>query len=208
MYIGESESKLHALFENARNHKPAVLFFDEIEALAGKRQYTRESTSSKLVSQFLAEMDSMSSHNEGILLMGATNVPWAVDPAFRRPGRFDRVVFIPPPDREARRAILEIHMMGRPQEADVRLDIIAQKTSGYSGADLEQIVETAADMAIDASLDAGKEVDIGQAHLIRATGEVKSTTVEWLNTARNYARYANEGGQYDDVLAFIQKHGK
>lgn len=208
MYIGESERKLHALFENARQHKPAVLFFDELEALAGKRQYTRESTSSKLVSMFLAEMDSMSGQNEGILLIGATNVPWAIDPAFRRPGRFDRVVFVPPPDRTARKTILDLHLTGRPHRTDLKLEVLAAKTSGFSGADLEQVVETASDMAIEQSLEAGHEVEIGQDHLVGSLAEVKATTLEWLNTARNYARYANESGQYDDVLEFLKRHGK
>ncbi len=208
MYLGESERKLHALFENARQHKPAVLFFDEIEALAGKRQYTREATASKLVSQFLAEMDSMSSKNEGMLLMGATNVPWAIDPAFRRPGRFERVMFIPPPDREARAAILAIHISGRPHESGIDMSSLASKTSGYSGADLEQLVENASDLAIEASIEQRKEVEISQAHLFQSLRDVKPTTLEWLATARNYARYANEAGQYDDVLEFLKKHGK
>ena len=98
MYIGESERKLHAIFEKARTTTPAVLFFDELEALAGKRQFAREGTASKLVSQFLSEMDGFSQNNSGVLVLGATNVPWAVDAAFRRPGRFDRVLFVPPPD--------------------------------------------------------------------------------------------------------------
>ncbi len=208
MYIGESEGKLHAIFEAARSHTPAVLFFDEIEALGGKRQHHREATSAKLVSQFLAEMDGFAKNNSGVLVLGATNVPWAVDPAFRRPGRFDRVQFIPPPDRPARAEILGILLRGRPLAASIDADWIAGHTSGFSGADLENIVETAADLAIEASLEAGDEVPIDDAILKRALKEVKPTTLEWLTTARNYARYANEGGQYDDVLDFLAKHGK
>jgi len=210
MWIGESERKLHALFEKARASAPAVLFFDELEALAGKRQYTREGTSSKLVSQFLSEMDGFAQNNGGVLILGATNVPWAIDPAFRRPGRFDRVLFVPPPDRAARAAILRILLAGRPvgDDVDGGLDGLAARTSGFSGADLENLVDTAADRAIAASLDRGAEVPIRGADLSDALGEVKPTTAEWLTTARNYARYANEGGQYDEVLAFLAKHGK
>lgn len=208
MYIGESEQKLHALFEKARASAPAVMFFDEIEALGGKRQYTREATSSKLVSQFLAEMDGFARNNSGVLVLGATNVPWAVDPAFRRPGRFDRTLFVPPPDRSARESILEILLRERPVEAGLPLGDIAAKTSGFSGADLQNLVETAADEAIAASIAEGREVPIGERHLRSALSEVKATTAEWLTTARNYARYANEGGQYDEVLDFLKKHGK
>ena len=208
MWIGESERKLHALFEKARATTPAVMFFDELEALAGKRQYTREATSSKLVSQFLSEMDGFVKNNAGVLILAATNVPWAIDPAFRRPGRFDRVLFVPPPDRPARVSILKILLSGRPTAEGLNLDEIAGKTSGFSGADLENLVDTAADRAIQESLASGDERPITQAHLASALTEVKPTTVEWLTTARNYARYANEGGQYDEVLDFLRKHGK
>src|SRR5688572_27447307 len=207
MYIGESERKLHALFEKARASTPAVMFFDEIEALAGKRQYTRESTSSKLVSQFLSEMDGFVKNNAGVLILAASNVPWAIDPAFRRPGRFDRVLFVPPPDKTARASILKILLAGRPISDNIDHDGLAQRTSGFSGADLENLVDTAADRAIAASLASGGEVPIDQSHLVSALTEIRSTTLEWLTTARNYARYANEGGQYDEVLDFLKKHG-
>lgn len=208
MYIGESERKLHAIFEKARSLAPAVLFFDELEALAGRRQFTREGTSSKLISQFLSEMDGFSQNNEGVLILGATNVPWAVDGAFRRPGRFDRLLFVPPPDRAARARVLQLQLEDRPVDDAVDHDAIAKRTSGFSGADLSHLVETASDLAIEASLDAGEEVPIGRAHLLDALGEVRPTTVEWLTTARNYARYADEGGFYEDVLRFLDKHGK
>jgi AAA+ superfamily predicted ATPase len=208
MYIGESEQKLHALFEKARASVPAVLFFDELEALGGKRQYQREAASSKIVSQFLSEMDGFSQDNEGVLILGATNVPWAVDPAFRRPGRFDRVLFVPPPDRPARRSILEILLRDRPRKDDVDFDFLSKQSSGFSGADLQNLVESAADLAIEASIDLGQEVPIGHQHLRAGLGEVRPTTLEWLTTARNYARYANEAGHYDEVLAFLERHGK
>jgi SpoVK/Ycf46/Vps4 family AAA+-type ATPase len=208
MFIGESERKLHALFEKARSTTPSVLFFDEIEALAGKRQYTRELTSSKIVSQFLSEMDGFAKNNTGVLILAASNVPWAIDSAFRRPGRFDRVLFVPPPDRVARASILKIVLDGRPVAADIDVAALAARTSGFSGADLENLVDTAADRAIADSLAHSAEVPISHAHLLAALAEIKPTTAEWLTTARNYARYSNEGGQYDDVLAFLAKHTK
>ena len=207
MYIGESERKLHALFEQARRSAPAVVFFDEVEALGGKRQYSREATSSKLVSQFLSELDGFAQNNENVLVMGATNVPWAVDPAFRRPGRFDRVMFVPPPDRPARQSILEALLKERPTAGDLPCREIAELTPGFSGADLRDLVESAVDEAIEASISGGREVPVTMEHLRQALKTAKSTTAEWLTTARNYARYANEGGQYDDVLAFLDKHG-
>ncbi len=208
MYIGESERKLVALFERARENAPAVLFFDELEALAGNRKYSRDSNTGKLVSLFLSEMDGFANHNQGVLLIGATNVPWSIDPAFQRPGRFDRVLFVPPPDAPARSTILERQLADRPTESKLPIASLVRSTSGFSGADLANLVETAVDEAIDASLERGEEVLLSAAHLEAARAELRPTTHEWLSTARNYARYSNEGGRYDDVIAFLEKHGK
>ena len=208
MWLGESERKLHEIFETARSHTPSVLFFDELEGLGGKRQYSRDGASAKLVSQFLSEMDGFTQANSGVLVLAATNVPWAIDPAFRRPGRFDRLLFVPPPDRPAREAILDILLTDRPCEGSIDVGWIARHTSGFSGADLSEVVETAVDEAIEASLAAGEETPLQQDHFRRALDEVRPTTLEWLTTARNYARYANEGGQYDEVLRFLEQHGR
>lgn len=208
MYIGESERKLHAIFERARTKTPSVLFFDELEALAGKREYAREGSSAKMVSQFLSEMDGFAQANQGVLVLGATNVPWAIDPAFRRPGRFDRVLFVPPPDQPARASILQILLRERPVTRGVDVALLAKTTATFSGADLSNVVETAADHAIARTLAQGKESEIEDADLRAAVKEVKPTALEWLTSARNYARYANESGQYDEVLEFLRKQGK
>ncbi len=208
MYIGESEQKLRAIFEKARTDKPCILFFDELEALAGKREHARNSSTANIVSQFLTELDGYSQGNDGILILASTNVPWSVDPAFLRPGRFDRLFFVPPPDKLARAAILQHQMQDRPQDNNIDFDVIASKTSGYSGADLANLVEMAADEAIDSSIAQGREVGISFDHFREALTQSRNSTSEWLTTARNYARYANDGGRYDDVLEFLNKHGK
>jgi transitional endoplasmic reticulum ATPase len=160
------------------------------------------------VSQFLAEMDGFAQNNAGVLILGATNVPWAVDPAFRRPGRFDRVLFVPPPDREARESILQNLLEQRPSTKGIDVRFFAERSSGFSGADIEHLVETATDEAIEQSLDEAQELPITKEHLAEALKSVRPTTMEWLTTARNYARYANESGQYDEVLAFLEQHGR
>ncbi|MBO9489889.1 ATP-binding protein [Endozoicomonas sp. G2_1] len=208
MYIGESERKLHAIFEQARANTPSVIFFDEIEALAAKRQNTREATSSKLVSQFLSELDGFAQDNQGVLILGATNVPWALDPAFRRPGRFDRVVFIAPPDQEARNNIVQGLLRDRPGGDSIDARKIAKQTGGFSGADLMNLVESAVDEAIDESIENGREIPLSEGHFEQALKDSKSTTLEWLTMARNYAKYANDSGQYDDVVTFLKKYGK
>lgn len=205
-YIGVSEQNLAAAFAEARSQTPAVLFFDEIEALAAKRRFGENDHRASLVSTFLNEMDGFSRSNDGVLVLAATNVPWAVDPAFRRQGRFDRVLFVPPPDREARRAILDILMTDRPHEPGLDLDGLASNTSGFSGADLANIVETACDIAIEDSLRVDRVTPVSNRHIQMARQEVKPSTLEWLSQARNYARFSNEGGLYDDVAAFLDKN--
>ena len=207
MYIGESEQKLHAIFEKARNDTPCVLFFDEMEALAGKREH-HKGNASNIVSQFLTELDGFSQNNEGVLVLASTNVPWSIDPAFLRPGRFDRMFFVPPPDREAREAILKYYLQDKPVEGNIDYAALATKTGGFSGADLENLVDRAIDEAIDETIDSETDVNISYTHLKVALNDCRSTTLEWLTTARNYARYANDGGRYDDVLEFLKKHGK
>ncbi len=207
-YVGEPERKLAAIFADARRETPTVLFFDELEALAGRRGHQTSQHEISIVSTFLAELDGFEKNNEGVLILAATNMPWGVDAAFRRSGRFDRLLFIPPPDKGARAAILKLQLAGRPVEDGLDVDAIAARCSGYSGADLENLVNTAADFAIEESIDKGAEQAIGTRHLADALDEVRATTSEWLTTARNFAKYGNNGGQYDEVADFLKKHGK
>lgn len=202
MWMGGSERNLSQVFADARAAAPSVLFFDELEALGGRRG----TDGTHLVSQFLSEMDGFASGNEGVLILGATNTPWHLDPAFRRPGRFDRLMFIPPPDRRARQAILQIHLEGRPGADTVDLVEVATATAGFTGADLLHVVETAVDLAIEQSLARNKDINLSTTLLLLAAKQGRPSANEWLTTARNYARYANEAGQYDEVLAFLKAH--
>ena len=208
MYLGESERKLTAVFDKARSEAPSVIFFDEIEALAGKREHARSSSLNNVISQMLTELDGFDQTNAKLLVLASTNVPWAIDPAFLRPGRFDRMFFVPPPDKEARAAILKHHLKDRPAEREIPFNAIASKAVGFSGADLENLVEMAADEAIDESIRTASDVKIGAQHFQSALEDTRATTTEWLTTARNYARYSNDGGRYNDVLAFLKRHGK
>jgi SpoVK/Ycf46/Vps4 family AAA+-type ATPase len=207
-YYGEPERKLAAIFAEARRETPTVLFFDEIEALAGKRNHQSSQHEVALVSTFLAELDGFEKANAGVLILAATNMPWAIDAAFRRSGRFDRQLFVPPPDKEARAEILRLQLEGRPVEPGLDLVVMAGRASGFSGADIENLVDTAADLAIEESLDRGSEQPIGKRHLEAALEEVRPTTAEWLTTARNFAKYGNSGGQYDEITEFLKKHGR
>lgn len=203
MWIGNSERNLHDLFEHARSHRPCVLFFDEVDALAASRSDMRQSYSRVIINQFLAELDGVKSSNEGVLIMAATNAPWHLDSAFRRPGRFDRILFVPPPDAGARSAILRIHCHGKPV-LDVDYDFLAKKTDQFSGADLKAVVDVAVEAKLREAMKAGVPSPLTTKDLQKAAGSVRATTKEWFSTARNYALYSNQGGLYDDILKYLK----
>src|SRR5262249_47439661 len=142
-----SERNLHELFERARQHRPCVLFFDEVDALGASRSDLRHSTGRQLINQFLAELDGLQGGNEGVLILAATNAPWHLDSAFRRPGRFARILFVPPPDGRARAGILRILLHGKPSQ-DVDFDLLAKKTDHFSGADLKAVVDVAVEQKL------------------------------------------------------------
>lgn len=203
MWLGNSEKNLHAIFEQARRTVPAVLFFDEVDALGADRSHMRQSAGRTLVSQFLVEADGIAANNHDLLLLGATNAPWHVEPALRRSGRFERVVFVPPPDQAARKEILMLKTQGRPIE-NVHFDDVARRTERFSGADLTQLVNRAADHAMDRAINQGSIQPITQKDFDRALKQVMPTTVEWFSQAKNYALYRNDGGMYDDVLNYLK----
>jgi transitional endoplasmic reticulum ATPase len=203
MWIGNSERNLHSLFEQARENKPCVLFFDEVDALGASRSDMRHHAGRQLINHFLAEMDGVKAVNDGVLILAATNAPWHLDSAFRRPGRFDRVLFVPPPDAEARAAILRLHCKGKPV-GEVDYDHLGRKTDHFSGADLKAVVDVAVERKLQEAMKTGLAVPLTMKDLAGAAGTLKPTTKEWFATARNYALYSNQGGIYDDILHYLK----
>ena len=202
MWLGNSEKNLHAIFDYARRNAPAVLFFDEVDALAANRADLRASAGRTLINQFLAELDGTNGANAGVLVLGATNAPWHLDPAFLRPGRFDRVLFVPPPDEPARAAIAGVMARGKPLEKFDPL-ALAKRTKDFSGADLKAVFDQAAEGALTEAMKRGRVVPISNDALARAAKEVKPSTRAWFESARNHALYANQSGFYDDVLVHL-----
>jgi SpoVK/Ycf46/Vps4 family AAA+-type ATPase len=203
MYIGQSEQNLHKFFESARQKAPCVLFFDEVDALGANRADMRHNAMRQVINQLLAEMDGVDSSNEGVLILAATNTPWYVDAALRRPGRFDRVLFVPPPDQPAREAILRIHLKDKPvQSPDFAR--LARETRDFSGADLRGLVDRAIEGKLIEAMRQDKPSPLGTTDLLNALREARPTTREWFETARNYAIYSNENGLYDDILAYLK----
>ncbi|MER0240684.1 ATP-binding protein [Streptomyces sp. HSW2009] len=208
MWIGNSERNMHEIFQTARRQAPCVVFLDELDALGGKRSRTGNSGMRNTVNQLLMELDGVDANaNEGVFVLAATNVPWDVDIALRRPGRLDRTILVLPPDAPAREAILRYHLKDRPIES-VDVAKLAKLTDGLSGADLAHVCEAAAEQALLDSARTGTVRMINMTDLTRAAKAVVPSTEPWFATARNVAMYANEGGSYDDLVAYLKRKRK
>ncbi|MFE1902567.1 ATP-binding protein [Streptomyces gardneri] len=209
MWIGASEKNIHDIFETARRQAPCVVFLDELDALGAKRSRTHHSGLRNVVNQLLTELDGIASGagNEGVFVLAATNVPWDVDIALRRPGRLDRTLLVLPPDAAAREAILRYHLRERPIEA-VDLGKLVKVTEDFSGADLAHLCESAAEAALLDSARSGSVRLITTKDLLGAAKQIKPSTEPWFAAARNVAMFANEGGLYDDLLAYLKRKRK
>ena len=205
LWFGASEKNLSELFELARRQTPCVLFFDELDALGQRRSQTRSSMMRTVVNQFLAELDSVGADNEGVFVLGATNAPWDVDPALRRPGRFDRTVLVLPPDAPAREEILRYHLRDRPI-AGIDLESLVGRTDGFSGADIAYLCESATENALIDAVRSGEVRLMGMPDFEAALKDVHPSTGPWFDAARSVALFANEGGAYDDLAAYFKSH--
>jgi AAA+ superfamily predicted ATPase len=204
MFVGRSERNIHELFEVARRNAPCVVFLDEVDAIGQKRSQLRNTPMRSAVNQLLLELDDVSSDNTGVFLLAATNHPWDVDSALRRPGRFDRTLLVLPPDGPAREGVFRYHLRERPV-GGIDLSKLSKLTDGYSGADIAHVCETAAERALLDSVSRGEARLIGQADLEASVKEVRPSLGTWFETARNVALFANEGGAYDDLVAYLRK---
>lgn len=203
MWVGNSEKNLHDIFELARENTPCVLFIDEIDALGASRSDMKQSSSRHLINQFLQELDGIESNNDGVLIIGATNTPWNLDPAFRRPGRFDRIIFVPPPDQESRNSILKLKLSNKPIDK-IDFQALAKKSEHYSGADIDAIIDIAIEIKLEDSFKNGVPQPITTLDLLNALKKHKPSTQEWFNTAKNFALFANDSGLYDDILIYMK----
>ncbi|MEH7094895.1 AAA family ATPase [Neobacillus vireti] len=205
-YFGVSEQKMRDVFETARANRPAVLFFDELDSLGYSRTKAHSEHMSTLVNTMLAEMQSINTGTDKLLVIGATNMPWDVDVAFKRPGRFDKLVFVGPPDHEARKVIFKLKLAEKPVENGLDFTILAEKTRHFSGADIENVVESAIENIIAEIMETGVERPLGMDDLLEIIENTKPTTIEWLNTIKNYIKYSNQSGLYNDAAKYLKEN--
>jgi SpoVK/Ycf46/Vps4 family AAA+-type ATPase len=203
-WLGSSERAVHEIFEVARRNAPCVLFFDEVDALGMRRaNMTGGSGLRTVVNALLAEMDPATSDNTGVYVLGATNAPWDVDPALRRPGRFDRMIFVGLPDAEARAEIVRFHLRERPV-AGIDPKSIAARSDGFTGADLAHICDTATQLAMADSARSGQVRPISMDDISAAMGEVRPSAGQWFDIARNVVEFGNRDGIYDDLAKYMR----
>lgn len=177
-WVGESEQNVKQLFEAVRSHPITVLFIDEIESITTKRGSHNSSVLDRVVSEFLAQLDGFNEETDNVtMLLAATNVPSKIDEAIMRPGRFDRLIYIPLPEKEARIAIMRKMIDRIPVENDLDFDMIADITEGFSGADLKGLVESTKSLAIERTLDTGEISEITTEDFLESMqGRTPSTT--------------------------------
>ena len=202
-FIGNSEANLHSLFVTARKHAPVVLFLDEIDAIGQKRSQSTSAAWRGVTNQLLMEMDGIGADNEGLFILAATNTPWDVDPALRRPGRFDRSVAVLPPDAPARHSILYHYLKTKPMEGIDLVSLVTQ-TNGFTGADLAHLVDSAAEFAMMDSLRTGTVRMMTMHDFANAFKQVRPSAGPWFSSARNIVEYGNRDGQYDDLAAYMK----
>jgi SpoVK/Ycf46/Vps4 family AAA+-type ATPase len=205
-YIGVSERNLSELFSKARYQKPSILFIDELDSIGHDRAKTSANFRG-LVDTFLTEMEGVDTSTEQVLIIGATNMPWDVDNALKRPGRFDRLIFVSPPDEEARESIFRLKLKDRMIEG-IDFASLAKRSEFFSGADIEYVCERAVEIVLEEILDTNRERPVRMSDLEQAMAFTTPSTLEWLKTAKNYVRYANQSGIYNDIEDYLRKYGR
>ncbi|RLE91278.1 MAG: AAA family ATPase, partial [Thermoprotei archaeon] len=184
-WVGESEKAIREIFSKARQAAPCIIFFDEIDSIVPRRGVRYDSgVTDRIVNQLLTELDGLV-RLEGVVVIGATNRPDIIDPALLRPGRFDRIIYVPPPDKKARLEILKVHTRKMPLAPDVNLQEIAELTEGYSGSDLEVLVREAGLAALRENINADK---VSRKHFEQAMQKIKpSITMEMVKYYENWS---------------------
>lgn len=156
-----------------------------------------------MINHFLSELDGVEYSNEGVLILAATNAPWHLDSAFRRPGRFDRIVFVPPPDMEARATIFRIMLKDKPVE-NIDFELLGKKSDGFTGADIKSVVDIAIEAKLEQSMKTGTIEKLTTKDLQKAAKKVKPSSLDWFATAKNHALFANQSGLYDEILDYLK----
>lgn len=198
-WVGASEKNIKQVFETARQSEKAIIFFDEIDSVAGRRSES-EDYAKRVVNELLAQMDGVDTADDDLLVLAATNEPWAIDPALRRPGRFSKLVFIPEPDIDARAAIFSLNMKKRPIADDVDVVSLAKMTESYSGADISAICKEAADIPLGEALKGGEARNIEMRDFEAAIERRKPSILSWYIEAKAAIKKTGETDVFSELI--------
>lgn len=206
-WLGDSEKAIQSVFKDARAASPCVIFFDEFDALGGRRTSSSGSQAMRtIVTQLLEELDGVTSENDGVYFLAATNRPWDIDPALRRPGRIDKTVLVLPPDAVARAAILQGDLEGKPADG-VDVIAVAAATEGFSGADIAQVTKIALQQSLTASMSAGAIVPVTTQALLDAAAGLTPSTTSWFDQIAPVLEYGVDDGTFAQLRTYRVKNG-
>jgi AAA+ superfamily predicted ATPase len=213
-WYGESENLIASLFEEARARSPCILFLDEIDSIAKRRDfYSTDDVTPRVLSIMLSEMDGMD-EAEGIIVVATTNMPDLVDPALMRPGRFDKVIYVPPPDERSRSEILKVHVKGKFVSKDIDIDKIAKETKGFSGADIANLVREASSLGLEKALETKEPQPITQSDFRKILDEIKPSIspkmIQMYDKLRNEYQRKGKNERIPDAepMKEMEKHGR
>jgi len=204
-WVGESEKGVREIFRKARQAAPCIIFFDELDAIAPARggDHGDSHVTERVISQFLTEMDGLEILTN-VVVIGATNRPDIIDPALLRPGRFDRILYVSPPDRDSRLQIIKIHTKKKPLAGDVNIEQLANKTDGYTGADIASLSSAAVMLALREHVDRypvpeeaeknTQELKIGMKHFEEAMVKIRPLSKQELDMYKNVAKQFGRSG--------------
>lgn len=209
-YVGESEKNIKAMFDAAKKYAPSILFIDEIDAIGGRRSDAK-GYEKQLINSFLQEFGGFEGTKEAVLVIAATNEPWSVDPAIRRSGRFSTQILVPNPDEKARKQIFETYTTKHPDRKkmiaeNVNIDVLVEKTEGYSSADIEKICEEAASIPRDEELEGKPERKIELHDFLKVLSECKTSLIPWFKLARRQIYESGEQDIFEELLDIINKY--
>jgi len=205
-WLGESEQNVKAAFVSAGKNAPAILFFDEIDAVGGRRDEDQQSAGKRIVNEMLVQMDGVEGPRDKVLVMAGTNAPWDVDPALRRPGRFSKLILVPPPDQESRKQIFKISCKKKPVDQSVDFEDLAKRTDGYSSADISQICQEAADIPLAEAIAGKPPRKIMQQDFYEVLKKRSSSITPWFRLAKTSIEKSGEKDLFADLFQYIDKY--
>ncbi|HHQ45044.1 MAG TPA: AAA family ATPase [Candidatus Altiarchaeales archaeon] len=197
--------QLNEIFNEARRSAPSILFFDEIDALGGRREAKKAGGERMVINQFLTEMEGIGESNRNVLVIGASNAPWDIDPALRRAGRFTKQIFVPPPDGKARETLFKIYLKDRPVDKKVDFKKLVDMSEGYSSADITAICEDAAKIPWNESVHGGARRPINMDDFELVFKQRDNSLTAWLRLAEKEIRKSGEYDVYPRLSEYVFK---